>query len=243
VTAPEFSYAGSELELFRSATNWKTYYSEKIQPFIGDDVLEVGAGIGGTTAVLCRPEHESWVCLEPDPQLCRHIQQLIDEQALPPCCSARGGTTASLETGQKFDTILYIDVLEHIEQDRDELASAARLLKPGGYLVVLAPAHQFLFSPFDQAVGHFRRYTDAGLRALTPPGSGLAPVSSRYLDACGIVLSMANRALLKKDAPTPKNIEIWDRYVIPVSRVIDPLLRYKVGKSVVVVWQMQPAGP
>ena len=66
--------------------------------------------------------------------------------------------------------MLYIDVLEHIEHDLDELARAASHLAPGGHLVVLAPAHQALFSDFDRAIGHYRRYNRAGLQKLAPAG-------------------------------------------------------------------------
>jgi 2-polyprenyl-3-methyl-5-hydroxy-6-metoxy-1,4-benzoquinol methylase len=79
------------------------------------------------------------------------------------------GTIAALESTGPFDTIIYLDVLEHIADDRAELACAARLLSPQGCVIVLSPAHQFLFSPFDQAVGHYRRYSRATLRDLTPP--------------------------------------------------------------------------
>ncbi len=240
MTKPEFSYIGSELELFRHADNWKAYYGSILQPFLGMDVLEVGAGIGGTTAALCQDyAHASWTCLEPDGNFCSDIESLIDGKKLPAFCEVRVGTLAVLPHSQRYDTILYIDVLEHIEQDLAELENAARRLKPGGHLVVLAPAHQFLFSPFDQAVGHYRRYSRASLQALTPAGQGLNITMNRYLDACGVCLSLANKFVLKKENPSKENIRLWDSYVVPLSRVIDPLLRYRLGKSVLTVWQKQ----
>lgn len=78
-------------------------------------------------------------------------------------------TLAALPRDSRFDTILYIDVLEHIADDRAELVEAARRLNPGGYLVVLSPAHQWLFTAFDAAIGHVRRYTAKSLRGFRLP--------------------------------------------------------------------------
>jgi len=235
MTAPAFSYPGSELELFQSASNWKNYVGAMVRPWLGRRVLEVGAGIGGTTEVLCNGGTAEWTCLEPDPSQCRHIAVRIGAGGLPSTCRAINGRLQDLERSDRFDAILYVDVLEHIEDDRRELTRAASHLDPGGYLAVLAPAHNWLFTPFDTAVGHFRRYSAASLLDLAPPGTECA--LRRYLDSAGIFLSLGNRLLLRRSVPSAANIRFWDRYVVPASRRIDPLLGYSLGKSVFVVWR------
>ncbi len=234
-----FDYAGSELELFQAALNWKNYFGRSVRPWLGARVLEVGAGIGGTTEVLCDGAAERWLCLEPDAAQCQRIRQRIDRGELPGCCVALAGTLAALDAGARFDTILYMDVLEHIEDDRGELARAAALLAPGGRLVVLAPAHPWLYTPFDAAIGHYRRYTRQSLLAAAPPA--LEVLGARYLDAVGTCLSAANRLLLRRSMPSAGNIRFWDRCVVPLSRWVDPLLRYSFGKSVLVVWRKRAA--
>ncbi len=154
----DFEYIGSELEIFRHAKNWKAYYGAKIRPFFGRDVLEVGAGLGATTETLCGGGENRWVCLEPDKEMAGEIEAKIRAGALPANCEAAALTLEELDEAEKFDSILYIDVLEHIEDDRAEVLAAARHLRAGGHLIVLAPAHQFLYTPFDKAIGHFRRY-------------------------------------------------------------------------------------
>ena len=104
-------------------------------------------------------------------------------------------------------------------------------------LVVLAPAHQQLFSAFDAAVGHYRRYNRAGLLALSPPETVL--VKTCYLDAVGLVASAANRLLLRRPLPSASNIRFWDQWMVPVSIVLDRFFRYSVGKSVLAVWRKQ----
>ena len=144
------------------------------------------------------------------------------------------GTLQSL-TGQLFDTIIYIDVLEHIENDSEELNRAASHLRPGGHLIVLSPAHQRLFSPFDAAIGHFRRYDRKMLQAISPAGLRLERM--RYLDCAGLILSAANMLLLRQSMPTKAQLGFWDRWIVPVSRVFDKPFRYSLGKTIIAIWE------
>ncbi|MGB7924619.1 MAG: class I SAM-dependent methyltransferase [Pyrinomonadaceae bacterium] len=232
----DYTYIGSELNVFNLATNWKSYYHELIADYIGREVLEVGAGIGATTETLCvRDDHVRWVCLEPDARLAESVSDLIASKRLPSCCLMRVGTVADLAPEDLYDTILYIDVLEHIEDDRQEAYTAAQHLKPGGHLVVLAPAHQKLYTPFDAAIGHFRRYDKRTLAAAIP--GDLKQRALFYVDAVGALASTGNKLILKSGTPNAQQITFWDKVLIPLSRKVDPLLRYRVGKSIIGVWQ------
>ena len=161
----ENHYIGTELELFQQATNWKQYWMQAISPYIGVNLLEVGAGIGANTGILLSKFDfiETIKCVEPDPLLSTQIQNNISEN-LRPKCSVHTGFSSEIEPTELFDTILYIDVIEHIENDRLELENVKNLLKPNGHLIVLVPAYQYLFSEFDKAIGHYRRYNKSMLR-------------------------------------------------------------------------------
>jgi SAM-dependent methyltransferase len=226
-------YAGSELELFSAVRNWKAYWCGQIQPLVEGDVLEVGAGIGSNTCVLDDGSARRWLCLEPDPELCIELRENVRATAAQRCYDTVCGTLASLD-GQSFDTIVYIDVLEHIKDDRQELERAASLLRPGGHLIVLSPAHNRLFSPFDAAIGHFRRYNRSMLQAISPAGLRLERM--RYLDCAGMLLSAANMLLLRQSMPSKAQLQVWDRWIIPISRVLDPVFLYSVGKTIIAVW-------
>lgn len=230
-----YSYIGSELELFREARNWKAYYRKLITPYLGQRVLEVGAGIGATTEVLCQGAQADWVCLEPDLDLLATLKAAISTQQLPGCCRAVSGTLATLPAEPQFDSVIYIDVLEHIADDRAEAERAAQSLKPGGHLIVLGPAHQWLYTPFDKAIGHYRRYSRPSLKAAIP--AELSCLSLRYLDCVGLLASLANRLLLRQSMPTRQQIGLWDRAMVPLSQKLDPLLGYGVGKSVLGIWR------
>ncbi len=228
-------YGDSQLDVFALASNWKAYFRRLLEGYIGREVLEVGAGIGETTKVLCRGERARWVCLEPDPEQAERIRALAREGQLPGCCEVAAGTVAELAGRGEFDTVLYIDVLEHIEGDREEAATAARLLRPGGHLVVLSPAHPGLYTEFDAAVGHHRRYTKESLAAVAPPGLRLRELF--YVDSVGAIASAGNRYLLRSGRPSSRQVLFWDRVLIPLSRVFDPVFGYRVGKSIIGVWQ------
>jgi len=228
-------YAGTELNVFAGALNWKNYYASVIRSYIGGRVLEVGAGLGGTTDAICCGDETEWCCLEPDPQLVSLIDERIERGELQENCGTMTGILCDLPATPDWDAILYIDVLEHIEHDADEVREAALRLAPGGVLVVLSPAHSWLFSEFDTAIGHFRRYTRRSLAEIMPDTLDLKCL--RYLDSVGILLSLANRLLLRSPEPSHAQIRVWDRWIVPVSRVIDPLLAYRFGKTVLGVWQ------
>src|SRR5438105_2380589 len=193
-----FIYAGKELELFALAARWKAYFASQVRPFLRGEVLEVGAGIGGTTRVLCDDPGLRWTCLEPDFRMASALMGRVRE--LPSCANVdvRVGALVGVEPSRRFDCILYIDVLEHIEDDAGEMARAAARLRPGGRIVVLAPAHEALYSEFDASVDHFRRYDRRTLRRAMPREAGLACERLIYLDSVGLLLSLANRLFLRR---------------------------------------------
>lgn len=232
---PGYEYVGEELDLFALAVNWKSYFRSELADVIRGDVLEVGAGIGETTRHLCDGRQRSWLCLEPDAGLAARLKTSIASGALSPVPRVQVGTLSDLDPSLRFDSILYIDVLEHVEHDTQELARAASLLARGGSIVVLSPAFGFLYSEFDRAVGHFRRYTRRSLAAAFPPG--LRRKRLHYLDAVGFLASLANRMVLHQSVPSRQQIELWDRRMIPVSRYIDVLVRRFFGRSVVAVYE------
>ncbi len=235
-TTTSLSYPGLELELFEQCVRWKAYWAEFIRPFLHGRVAEIGAGIGATTLALCNQEFE-WLCVEPDPQMAAQIRDKIATGELPGHCQLWGGVIAGLPSDRRFDTVLYIDVLEHIEDDRAEIRESASRLAPGGHLVVLSPAHDWLFSKFDEHIGHQRRYTRSSLTRLMP--QDLHCRKCVYLDSVGMFLSLANRLLLRSSLPTAGQLALWDQRVIPVSRILDPVFRHALGKTIVGVWQRE----
>jgi len=233
----EFKYVGSELDLFADVRNWKSYWSGQVRPFLKGNVLEVGAGIGSNTEFLDTGSPGRWVCLEPDPQLAAQLAKKFRETRTLRTYETVCGTLQAL-AAQEFDTIIYIDVLEHIQNDREELNRAASYLRQGGHLIVLCPAHQKLFTPFDASIGHVRRYNRSMLLMIAPASLHLERI--RYLDCIGLLASVANLLFLRQSVPSKAQLRLWDEWMVPASRVIDKLLQYSLGKSIIAVWYKPP---
>ena len=233
----QYRYVGEELGVFAHAVHWKDYVRSLIGDALTGDVLEVGAGIGTATLAWRSPRQRTWTCVEPDRQLATTIADRTGQLSLP--VRVLHGTTRDLGAGERFTTVLYLDVLEHIEDDAEELRRAAGVLAPGGRLIVLSPAHQWLYTAFDRRIGHCRRYSRESLAAVAP--AGLVRERLLYLDAAGALLSLGNRVVLRSDAPTLRQVETWDRWFVPISRYIDGWLGYRVGKSVLGIWRRHDA--
>lgn len=227
-----FQYIGNELELFAAARHWKAYLAAQLAPFIAGSVIEVGAGIGGNIPFLRNPSVTAWTAIEPDLAQAEQIRARYGRTAQS--LRVISGTLAAIGSTERFTTVIYIDVLEHLEDDAGELARAAAHLEPGGHLIVVVPAHQFLFSAFDTAIGHYRRYSLSALTRLTPPDCA---VSKRMmLDAAGFFASLANRFLLARAMPGARQIAFWDNVLVPVSRWVDPITLHRFGKTAITVW-------
>jgi SAM-dependent methyltransferase len=134
---------------------------------------------------------------------------------------------------QGFDSILYINVLEHVDDDRAELANAWQALKPGGHLLVFVPALQWLFSDFDTQVGHLRRYGRAALKAEAQ-AAGFAIVKARYFDMAGVLPWYINFVLLRRPMGSG-SVSLYDKVVVPASRFLESLLPPPIGKNILMV--------
>ena len=229
-------YPGEELELFEEAKNWKAYMSGMLQPYIRGKVLEVGAGMGETTCYLFTSAVSQWTCLEPDPNLFALLEKKKRENKLPSNCQPKQGTIINLAETEIYDTIIYIDVLEHIKNDKEELDLATAHLSTGGRLLVVSPAYRLLYGPFDKAIGHYRRYGKKSLRAAAR-NPFLKEEKIFHLESAGISLLMLNTFFLRRKYPGKMHIRIWDSLFIPISKLLDKILFFRIGKSIIGIWQ------
>ena len=218
-----------ELTLFAGAINWKKYWATSIAQYVYGSIAEVGAGIGSNARFLLNQHVEKLMLIEPGEEL---FSQLSARE-YPECVDKLHGTLR--ESRGVFDTIVYIDVLEHIKDDLLETSCVYEHLAKGGHFVILSPAWPFLYTPFDEAVGHYRRYTRSSLRQSVD--SRFETVSERYLDSVGLLASLANKIFLQASAPSETQIRAWDTLMVRLSTVVDPLLFFSMGKTIVGVYK------
>lgn len=235
----EFEYVGTELELFENAHIWKQYWFDTIYSYTGASILDVGAGTGSTAKLFSNKNLTRYLAVEPDKENIKILREKIETGVLNNAVQSKIGNIGALEEDDFFDTILYIDVLEHIQDDASELESASRHLRPGGRIIVLSPAHQWLYSPFDESVGHFRRYNKESLLRAKP--SKLSVERMIYIDSVGILASAANRMILRNKNPNMGQIKLWNDYMVPVSKYLDKYTRYILGKTIVGIFKLPEA--
>ena len=145
-------YQGKELENFDLANFWRKYIYFQIKFFLKNEILEVGAGIGSFTKNYEKSFNEITL-IEPDKYNFKKLKQNIRNKNIVIL------NTSIKKTKKKFNCIIYMNVLEHIRDHVKEINFAIKKLNKNGFLIILVPAHQKLFTKFDKAVGHYRRYS------------------------------------------------------------------------------------
>ena len=138
------------------------------------------------------------------------------------------------DINDKFDTICYFDVLEHIESHEDELKNSLNRLKNGGYLIIIVPAFNYLFSHYDESVGHYRRYEKSFFDNFVKKNN-LKCEKLIYFDSIGYLFLLINKLIKTKTKKTVGLATILWNMLVPVSRLIDKITFNNFGKSVLCV--------
>ncbi|HTG46442.1 MAG TPA: class I SAM-dependent methyltransferase [Actinomycetota bacterium] len=159
-----------------------------------DSVLEIGAGGGAMGARLA--ERFDYVGLEPDPASFETARGRIEEPGLGRVVN---GDATALPEGATFDLVCAFEVLEHIEDDADALRSWRTRIAPGGWLLLSVPAFQRRFGPWDDRVGHFRRYDPLDMRTLLLSTGFDVPVISTYGFPLGNALERSRNLVARSD--------------------------------------------
>ena len=146
------NYPGKELEMFDKAHFWRKYLHLVIKKFIGKKILEVGAGVGSFTKIYVK-ENVDTTLSEIDNVNYEILKKTFDLQK-----NVKVENKFIDQFNETFDTILYLSVLEHIENDKKEILNALEKLEDKGHLIICVPAHNYMYSNFDKEIGHFRRY-------------------------------------------------------------------------------------
>lgn len=133
---------------------------------------------------------------------------------------------------EKYDTVFALNVVEHIENDREAISNIKKLIKPGGKIIILVPAFQSLYNSFDKALEHYRRYTKKDLVALI--SSQFTVIHSQYFNVFGILGWFVSGQLLKKKTIPRNQMELYDNLIL-VSKALDKLVFNSIGLSVIAV--------
>jgi SAM-dependent methyltransferase len=215
------------LENLGQAGRFNAWVMAEIAPFLGRRVLEVGCGIGTFTALMSVRGHAvSAVDINPE-----YVTAARRRLAGTPGVEVAEGDATAMDWPQAFDTVVVLDVLEHIADDVGFLRRLSSALRPGGNLVIKVPAGRWLYSPMDEAIGHHRRYTPRALtEAYTRAGFGRPQV--KWFNAAGVLGWWLNGRVLKRETPPATQVGLFER-LLPAIRAADRLNPLPIGLSLI----------
>jgi glycosyltransferase involved in cell wall biosynthesis len=203
----------------RNARAFNRWMYRQIAPFVGRHVLEAGCGIGNLTELLL--DSERLIATDFDPFYLEMIERryghLENFRSLPMDLT-RGEDYLRL-SDERLDTIICLNVLEHIEADRDVLRHFHRALAPGGHAIILVPQHPWLYSPTDKSLGHVRRYTAQELHDKLAE-AGFEVVHQQGFNRLGTVGWYVSGQLLGKEHLSPGQMKMYNR-VLPVAKLLE----------------------
>ncbi|MEV6374307.1 class I SAM-dependent methyltransferase [Micromonospora musae] len=217
------------LEGLATAVNHRRWFVELAVPYLGDDPIEIGSGLGDYA--LEWAEHAPrFTATEADPDRLVRLKERLSDQAN---IDVREMLLPHSERGSYSAAVSY-NVLEHIEDHVLALSSMRELVRPGGAVIIIVPAFQFAMSPADIATGHVRRYTKKTLAAAMTE-AGLTVEKMHYANALGLLgYFMATKVfrLMPKEGPM---VKIYDTLVLPATKAAEQLARPPFGQSVFAV--------
>ena len=223
------------LEDLTAARRYRRYLFSQLAPYLGQNVLEVGAGLGDFSAQLV--DRERLVVSDSDPVCLRALEERFSGR---PGVEVVSGEPAELKVEPPVDTVVAINLLERLADDAAALRGMAETVVPGGNLLVLVAGYPQLAGPFDRALGHVRRYTPDGLRAAVE-AAGLLPEVVRPVNFLGGVAWWAAVRVGRQGRPTPALVRLYDRLVIPAERLLERRVRPGFGQSVLCVARVPEA--
>jgi SAM-dependent methyltransferase len=224
----------------RHATNYYGWIAEQFGPTLGHRVLDIGGGMGPLLDHVVGPAREI-TSIDLDPPAVEEIRQRFSADSR---VSSRVANILEerdllglIESG--FDSILCVNVLEHIQDDASALAAMLRILPPSGYLNLLVPAHPFLYGTPDELAGHFRRYRRKDLVKLAE-AAGFDIRDAYFFNGFGALPYFLNARILKPKSlsgAVDTQIVLYDRYFVPVLRRLERRVRPPFGQSLIIVAQ------
>ena len=203
---------------------------ERLRRWIGRSVLEIGSGIGNLSAFLV--DRERLVLTDTRDEYLSRLRQRFAGRSNVSVARLYLPDDDRAVAGQRFDTVICLNVLEHVDDDISALHAIRRLLGPGGRLVLLVPALQALYGTIDRALGHHRRYNRAGLADLLR-ATGFTLAHIEYFNLAGIPGWWWAGRVLRRDTIPGGSLKLYDA-LVPLFR-LERFIPWRVGQSLIAI--------
>jgi len=224
----------ADLETMIHAKNYRNWMYDRLEPFIGQRVLEVGAGIGNFTELLLDrslvvPTDKSEACVA-------YLKRRLNSPKVSPAQLDLENPEASALGKWSFDTVVCLNVLEHVKDDARALSYMSQMLVTGGRLVLLVPAFEFLYGSIDRAIDHHRRYTRKNLLPKMLQAR-FEIKTAFYMNVIGMAGWFWNNRIRRIGEEDAAQIMLFDRFVAPWAERIERAVPPPFGLSLIAIGQ------
>jgi glycosyltransferase involved in cell wall biosynthesis len=203
------------------AHRFNRWMADTIRPFVGQNVLEIGAGIGNLTQTLI--PRQSYCATDINPLYLKTIANLRSNKPYLRSAYLDVEDIAQFKTPEKpFDTVICLNVIEHVEDDRKAFSNIHSLLAPNGTAIVLVPQGKWLYGSFDEMLGHKRRYTRDELKQVAE-ASGFQVKTIISFNRVGVVAWFLNAKLLRRKSFGLFQVLMLN-WLTPIFRLLDRFL-------------------
>ena len=232
---------GRGLEAMSGAERYHREILRIFAPYLGERILDVGAGSGNFTALLLERDPARLYAIEPDDEYVSLLRERLNGSRNASVHHCVLSEFADGGDREEVDSIVSVNVLEHVEDDAAELAVMRRVLRPGGHLCLWVPALSALYAPYDRALGHHRRYRRQQLAARLAR-AGFDVVRLDYRDLVGMLAWFVLCRLLRW-TPGPRAFSAYDRYSVPLTQLLGRWSNPPVGKNLVAIARKPQGSP
>lgn len=233
----KIEYVGKDLEAMSFAVNYHKWILDEFRTHLGKNVVEVGSGTGSFSEMLLDENPEVLTLIEPSEMfnyLEENISRIKTDTKICFYQSVFTECSDKLNGNSKPDSVIYVNVLEHVEDDMTELKTIYQTLKSGGKCFVFVPALMMLYGEFDRKIGHFRRYTKKEIEEKFQ-AAGFRIVKSKYFDFLGMFPWYIKYKLLKSDSLDSNSVALYDKLAVPITKLAEKIITPFVGKSVLII--------
>ena len=231
VATESFVYSGTELDAMAEARNYCRWIMRYFAPYLGERVVEIGAGTGTFSELLLSSERTVGLVLF---EAARNLFPLLRQRFADRNVRLHGGAFDPLALDAPADSIVLVNVLEHILDDAALLSQVHQSLRPGGSLLLFVPALTWNYGSLDKAFEHHRRYSKGGL-VKKLRAAGFRVEQARYVNIIGIASWFFAGKVLRQSTLRPAQVRWYDRWVVPWSFKLEQICEPPLGQSLLVV--------
>jgi SAM-dependent methyltransferase len=227
------------LVILSGAANYSGWMYRRIAPYLGQRILEVGAGIGNFTSLIL--DRELVVATDKFPKCVEYLQARHGAKLKAPPFQLDIENPGPELDDLQFDTVICLNVLAHVQDEMQALRYLASRLVADGCLIIIVPAFPFLYGRIDRVVNHYRRYTRKELAAKLVR-AGFRVESTSYMNAVGTIGWFFLGRILRREVEPEAPINFADRFIVPLTERLERLVPPPFGLSIVAFARIQSTG-